>query len=160
MNKLLTFTRQNVPFLFLAKIAALLFFSVAFTQLSFGQGCPNLVTNGDFTQGSSSFTSAFATSCNSGSCIEATYCVSNNFQNKCSSWSGASGAPSLGNFMSVDGATTGTAPYDVWRYTPSIPVVAGKSYMHRQFFDLPARPRHTRHKFVVWPCCLILFGQE
>ncbi len=132
MNKLLTFTRRNTPTLFFAKIIALFFFAVAFTQLSFGQqGCPNLVTNGDFTLGVNSFTTSFSPGCITGTdCNKGFYCVNPDFKNKCSSWaSGSSLAPSGGNFMIIDGFLNGTAPFDVWRYTPSIPVVAGKSYI-------------------------------
>ncbi len=128
MNKLLTFTRRNTPTLFFAKILALLFFAVAFTQLSFGQVCPNLVTNGDFTQGNIGFTSSFVFGCTPATnCQTGVYCVTPNFQTKCNSWTGGSLAPSTVNFMAVDGFTAGTAPFNIWKQT-SIPVVLGKTY--------------------------------
>jgi hypothetical protein len=129
MNQLLTTTRQNVPISFFVKLLALLFFAVAFTQLSFGQTCPNLVTNGDFSQGNTGFTSSFVSGCTvATNCQTGFQCVTTNFQTKCNLWpNSGSTAPSAGNFMAVDGFTSGTAPFNIWKQT-SIPVVLGKTY--------------------------------
>jgi hypothetical protein len=85
--------------------------------------CPNLVKNGDFEAGSSGFTSGLSPNCN---CTSSTYCVSTNFNLKCSGWPNfADHTPTgVGNYLLIDGS--GSPAIDVWSTT--VTVVPGSAY--------------------------------
>lgn len=93
------------------------------------QPCPNLVTNGDFSNGNDgSFTSlTLNQNCTDG--VTGTYWVGNNFTTKCSQWTPSSDHTSgTGNFLIIDGSTSGTPPFNVWKNAAAIPVTVGTTY--------------------------------
>ncbi|MFM2392946.1 MAG: hypothetical protein RLZZ546_928, partial [Bacteroidota bacterium] len=76
---------------------------------------PNLVTNGQFSLGNTGFTSDMIYSC---SCSAGTYCVDDQFSDKCGfSWPMVGGNP--GNFLIVDGFTSGTN-LNIWGQNVSV----------------------------------------
>jgi hypothetical protein len=100
------------------------------TPFLFGQACQNLITNSDFSNGLTGATTALAQSCAPVACAKGSYCIGNNFQNKCNLWPNSINGITLsgGNFLMVDGFPNGTAPFNIWRQTAAIPVVFGKTY--------------------------------
>jgi PKD repeat protein len=90
------------------------------SQISAQVSCCNILTNGDFESGNTEFTSGLANNC---TCTVSSYCVGNNFQNKCSGWPNLS-AYSGSNFLIIDG--NAGAAVDVWVKTT--PIVAGQKY--------------------------------
>ena len=83
--------------------------------------CPNLVQNGDF-ESTGSFTSGLNPDCR---CTANSYCVSNDFNNKCTQWPNfGDHTPTGTKFLIIDGSTGGAA--DVWRSI--INVVPGTPY--------------------------------
>lgn len=106
--------------LFVLVFALTLLAGRAFAQLP----CCNILTNGDFEQGNTGFTSGLPLNC---ACVANSYCVGANFQVKCPppGWPNFTDHTSgSGNFLIVDGNETG--PVDVWRFTT--PLVAGNTY--------------------------------
>ena len=86
---------------------------------------PNLVKNGDFSQGDNFFTSGLTGGlC---TCTEGTYCVSDNFQDKCTGWPFLEDHTVMnasGSFLIVDG--TQTPGTNLW--AQQVTVVPGKTY--------------------------------
>jgi PKD repeat protein len=114
--------RNNVNwskfYLLLAYVLLMMLFLSS--QISAQVSCCNILTNGGFESGNTEFTSGLANNC---TCTVSSYCVGNNFQNKCSGWPNLS-AYSGSNFLIIDG-NAGVA-VDVWVKTT--PIVAGQKY--------------------------------
>ena len=109
--------------------------TVKLSQLVEVPACPNLIPNGNFSAGNDgSFTSALAFSgnaCGGSDCQAGAYCVSNNFQGKCSTWPFSydkTVGTAAGSFMSIDGKPGGTGNVDVWKSNTTINVTAGTTY--------------------------------
>jgi PKD repeat protein len=90
------------------------------SQISAQSQCCNILNNGDFESGNTSFTSGLPINCN---CTSGSFCLGNNFQVKCSGWPNMSGN-SGSNFLIVDGHPG--SGVDVWIY--STPIVTGVKY--------------------------------
>lgn len=114
--------------------------SIGFSSPVWAQtpACCNILTNGDFEQGYTEFTSGLAQSC---ACVSNSHCVSTNFQVKCAGWDNVPDHTSgSGNFLIIDGSTGGGV--DVWR--KSTPIQANVNYcfsfwvvsQYDQAFDL------------------------
>uniref|UniRef100_UPI0033652BDA PKD domain-containing protein n=1 Tax=Haliscomenobacter sp. TaxID=2717303 RepID=UPI0033652BDA len=107
--------------------------------------CPNLVINGDFTAGDNgSFSSpSLAPNC-TGACGTGAYCVGDNFKDKCNLWpNSVDHTTGSGNFMSIDGVSGGTGPFQVWK----------------QIAPITVQP-NTTYKFCFWVKSVYPFAQQ
>lgn len=86
-----------------------------------GELKPNLVTNGNFSMGNIGFASdlLYSNSCSAGA-----YWVDDMFSDKCPGWGGTMGG-NPGNFLMIDGFTTGTN-FNLWRQAVSL--LPGRTY--------------------------------
>jgi len=109
------------------KVYFLIFLSIGFLlrkeDLNAQTACPDLIVNGNFESGSTSFTSGLLPSC---ACTAGTYCVSTNFNLKCAGWPnfGDHTPTGVGNFLLVDG--NASAATNVW--TSNVSVTPGSPY--------------------------------
>jgi len=118
--------------------------ALAAFALGVGTASANLITNGDFEAGNTGFTSDYLyfakpatpatkyTTPKSSLYDEGTYGVGTNPSLYHGSWASFGDHTSgTGNMMIVNGATTGVAPFDVWKSTAS--VTAGQTYYFSAF---------------------------
>ncbi|MBK6545872.1 MAG: hypothetical protein IPG12_11460 [Saprospiraceae bacterium] len=89
--------------------------------LSAQSSCCNILTNGNFESGNSEFSSGLPQNC---MCTASSYCIGPNFQSKCSGWPNLNDHTGGGNFLIIDGNSSGLA--DVWIKTT--PITSGTFY--------------------------------
>ncbi|MBK8449123.1 MAG: T9SS type A sorting domain-containing protein [Saprospiraceae bacterium] len=89
--------------------------------LSAQSSCCNILTNGNFESGNSEFSSGLPQNC---MCTASSYCLGPNFQSKCSGWPNLNDHTGGGNFLIIDGNSSG--PADVWIKTT--PITSGTLY--------------------------------
>ena len=114
-----------------------------FTPNSSGSSGPNLIVNGDFSQGNSSFSSDYQFITNAGqSGVQRAYGI----VSAANSWFQffqpcVSNAPSGGNMMVVDGSTSNAGNDKVWVQT--VPVLPNKTYTFSYWLQTIATPNQA-----------------
>jgi gliding motility-associated-like protein len=114
-----------------------------FTPNSSGSSGPNLIVNGDFSQGNSSFSSDYQFITNAGqSGVQRAYGI----VSAANSWFQffqpcVSNAPSGGNMMVVDGSTSNAGNDKVWGQT--VPVLPNKTYTFSYWLQTIATPNQA-----------------